>query len=396
MDEVAQGLALLVEEYLHEDDVQVRTLFLQTLNKIIMSRPYAVGRRIDWEALIQRLSHASWQEVRSILIMLKYANDEKYLLVLETYFSNPSLRPLAAKSWIPLAYYQIYGGDPRVWPYLENAYWMITGRNAPVPLQEGKPYVDADREELIKELNKQWEQRPVDRIEMMQILSDTRQKILHEVLVQRAGEQPVQEKSEDIVTFVNLVRSWLQIPDKKIKIWEIQGLHWSLEEELSLFIDDVAQVVGLLVHAACKEEDLRTRWAIWSVVHKAFLCRIYVGTYLDWQMLAEHLPQLASDELRYVLFDYGYAPDESYFSVLEPYLEHSDSDVRSTAAQAICHLIYHVSRYSPQVSKYFQEASRAMEEMKETLDSPEYRDTIWLILHEFQQKARPHYKYYSI
>jgi hypothetical protein len=255
LDEQAEAIAFLVTTALNEREPELRERYFRITGRLVASRPYTVGSHIDWETLIEQLPHLSSSEVLSVLYLLRYANDEKYLAVLERYFDDFGKHIQAINSWIILAYTQRYKYDAQVWPYLHTAQQAINesfsdwGKR--MQQKTGRADITAEERRVSAK------ERRAARSWTMERLSETQEQIRQQVQIQdRTAYIYTKAWNEQNPNYLpNQIQGWLALPEAKDRIGPIGNLDWIFEQTLSIETDEMAQGVKVLVDYALTGEE---------------------------------------------------------------------------------------------------------------------------------------------
>lgn len=402
LDVQAQGIALLVDAFLHEQEPLVRSAYTWAIRRILFSRPYqGMGTHIAWDPLIRQLPHlASSEEIRLVLFLLKYSQSEQYLPLLESYFGDAEQRRHAVSSWISLMATQHYTADQQAREYLHEARKLISRQYSNWHHQAWK---SGKKEGVIEQqAAKVWTQ---------EVLAFAQERIEREVTLQdrRALEAAYYEQAlykEDPWYFPTQVKSWLALPTREEKLaGRIGNLDWVFEKQTSIPTDEIAQGVQVLVDYALTGGDRSVASTIWAVLPFAFETRIYVGTYLDWDQLASLLTDTASpsgngcltaEDQRHVLSYFGYAPHERYLDLLYSYLEHEDPFLRKVAVKALPSLLVHVAHYCPQAILLRGAVRETLKQQQELPDTPETWRLLRNTFQKLEQDIHPYFHYYKI
>lgn len=406
LDEQARGIAFLVTSFLHEQEPHVRTAYTRVIRHLLLRRTYGVGTYITWDPLISQLPQLSLYEVQLVLFLLKYAEDARYLPLLESYFDDLDLGREAVDSWIHLMFTQHYTYDLQATTYLAKAEKTIRD-------QFGRWHLDISRHG--GEARKSMLNRPPEKRQrkawIQQVLDEAQEQIRQHVQVQdRRAEVRINVEQEHYKEspyyFPNKIRDWLAQPTREGKIaGRIGNLDWVFETDYTIPIEELAQTVQVLVDYALSGEDRHVASSIWDVLPFAFDNRRYAGMYLDWERLARVLLTegkapgefpLSQRDQRHLLSYFGYAPDQRYLDLLYSFLLHPDLYLREVALVALERLLRHLAHYCPQSSLLSKEADKILQQRRTMPESPEKWTLLTNTLKMLEQDVRPYFHYYSI
>jgi hypothetical protein len=385
----------------------VRRQYREIISRIIRSRPYQVGEQIDWAILTGTLPQLPSDDAGLVLYLLRYAADEQYLSLLESYFDDVEHYHWALSSWVILAYTQRYTYDSQVLPSLRAAQEAIEGRfdDARRRLQKKLGRLLFTKKELLH--SEPWF-RGAKAWARQQFAGAEKHIRQHIQIRDRTAFMQEYEEKKLVQAhpnyFPTLIQGWLALPTREEKIQAGLGqLQWTFQTSLSLPIDEVAQSVKVLMDYVLSGEDPSVSDMIWGIIGTSFGVRRYVGTYLDWERLTDELFHLNEDrkdaayhDLTRVLDCLGQANDEHYLAVLKPYLDHSHVNVRWTAARTIRDLIWHLAHYCSEVAFLMPELASDVLILREASTPPERWQVIKDRLEQLEHNARLYFHYYSI
>lgn len=123
---------------------------------------------------------------------------------------------------------------------------------------------------------------------------------------------------------------------KNDKIEEIGDLFEYGQIEKSQIIESVY----LLLNSALNEQDDVIRESLFNAIKNAVIYQ-NVGEQISWDAILSNIKDLSGSDLEYALLFLGFSHNNKYISTIQEYLDHSDSDIRRLAQEALVEITYY-------------------------------------------------------
>jgi hypothetical protein len=140
-----------------------------------------------------------------------------------------------------------------------------------------------------------------------------------------------EKKDMDIIKEIKEI---LALQNSNEKDSRLSLLNDEFEYGHGLNATDVVEGTRLLLAATLQEDDKVVKKKFFRTIDKAVLYQD-VGHRINWDTLVVSLPSLEKRDLVYVLDVLGLSGQEKYLSILDKYAQHSDSEIRKWAYEAI-------------------------------------------------------------